>query len=250
LAGRFNGHLHDCCILFADEAFWPGDKAAEGTLKRIVTEDTLFIERKGIDGISMANRLKIIMASNEEWVVPAGVMERRFAVFDVSDAKAQSQEWFEPIYDELAHGGKEAMLFDLLRRDLGSWHPRKVIQTKALRDQQIRSLKPSDQWRLILLENGWLPGADSSAKNEAPSNGANDGGLFPHARKNVMGLKNVSDHVLGQILGSWKCSQRRWKNSRGWSFPPLGEMRAAWEQEYPDWEWDLTGLTEWEAPPM
>jgi hypothetical protein len=39
LVGRFNSHLRDTVLLFADEAFWPGDKAAEGTLKRIVNPD-------------------------------------------------------------------------------------------------------------------------------------------------------------------------------------------------------------------
>ena len=33
LAGKFNAHLHGCLFLFADEAYWPGDKAAEGVLK-------------------------------------------------------------------------------------------------------------------------------------------------------------------------------------------------------------------------
>jgi hypothetical protein len=38
-------------LLFADEAFWAGDRKGEGALKRMVTEPTLFIEQKGIDPI-------------------------------------------------------------------------------------------------------------------------------------------------------------------------------------------------------
>src|SRR5262249_19597172 len=49
LTGRFSGHLRDVVYLFADEAYWPGDKQAEGVLKRLVTEPTLTIEQKGID---------------------------------------------------------------------------------------------------------------------------------------------------------------------------------------------------------
>ena len=30
LTGNFNNHLKDCLVLFADEAFWAGDKAGEG----------------------------------------------------------------------------------------------------------------------------------------------------------------------------------------------------------------------------
>jgi hypothetical protein len=43
LVGRFNGHLRDTVLLFADEAYWPGNKGAEGTIKRLVTEPTIFI---------------------------------------------------------------------------------------------------------------------------------------------------------------------------------------------------------------
>src|SRR5262249_26523365 len=34
LVGHFNAHLQNCGFLFADEALWPGDKSAEGALKR------------------------------------------------------------------------------------------------------------------------------------------------------------------------------------------------------------------------
>lgn len=77
LVGSLNAHLLQVCLLFADEAFWPGDKSAEGMLKRMITEPTLFVEPKGLDGFEVKNRLSIIMASNEGWVVPASEDERR-----------------------------------------------------------------------------------------------------------------------------------------------------------------------------
>ena len=51
LTGRFNSHLRQCSFLFGDECYGPKDKSAEGTLKRIITEDTLTIEAKGRDAI-------------------------------------------------------------------------------------------------------------------------------------------------------------------------------------------------------
>ena len=126
LTGHFNNHLRDACYLFADEAYWPGDKKAEGNLKRLVTEPTLFIEGKGRDGISVSNMLHIIIASNENWVVPAGERERRYVMLDVPDIHLQEAAWFEPIYAELENGGYAAMLYDLLHHDLGGWHPRRL----------------------------------------------------------------------------------------------------------------------------
>ena len=85
LVGNFNAHLVDALFLFLDEAFWAGDKQGEGTLKALITERTLMIEPKGVDSFQMPNRLKILMASNNDWVVPASADERRYFVLDVSD---------------------------------------------------------------------------------------------------------------------------------------------------------------------
>ena len=90
LAGKFNYHLRDACFLFADEAYWPGDKSAEGALKRLITEPDLFIEGKGQNAFPAPNLLHVMMASNEDWIVPAGENERRYAVFDVPDIKMQN----------------------------------------------------------------------------------------------------------------------------------------------------------------
>ena len=85
LVGNFNAHLVDALFLFLDEAFWAGDKQGEGTLKALITERTLMIEPKGVDSFQMPNRLKILMATNNDWVVPASADERRYFVLDVSD---------------------------------------------------------------------------------------------------------------------------------------------------------------------
>ena len=42
------------------------------------------IEPKGIDSFQARNRLKILISSNEDWVVPVTSDERRFFVLEVS----------------------------------------------------------------------------------------------------------------------------------------------------------------------
>ena len=44
LIGNFNGHLRDAIFLFADEAFFAGDKTHVGTLKSLITEPYLTVE--------------------------------------------------------------------------------------------------------------------------------------------------------------------------------------------------------------
>ena len=72
LTGNFNGHLRDTVLLFADEAFFAGDRAHVGVLKALITEPTLTIEAKYANAVQMPNFVHLMMASNEEWVVPAG----------------------------------------------------------------------------------------------------------------------------------------------------------------------------------
>jgi Family of unknown function (DUF5906)/Bifunctional DNA primase/polymerase, N-terminal len=149
LTGTFNAHLRDCCMLFADEAFWPGFRNDEGTLKRIITEPTLFIEPKGLDASEVVNRMHVIMVSNNKWVIPASIDARRFAMFEVAEHHMQDAAWFKPLYAQMEEGGYAAMLHDLLQLDLGDWHPREIIRTDALYEQQMLSLDtldPVDAW--------------------------------------------------------------------------------------------------------
>jgi hypothetical protein len=62
---------------------------------------------------------KVTLASNNEWVIPAGAHERRYAVQEVADNRRQDANWFRPIYQEMRSGGLEAMLYDPLNYDLG-----------------------------------------------------------------------------------------------------------------------------------
>jgi hypothetical protein len=240
LTGHFNWHLRDLVLLFADEAFWPGDKSGEGTLKRIISEPTLSIERKGYDIIEVDNKLHVIIASNNDWVVPAGVDARRFAMFNVSEKHKQDQEYFTKLFEQMRNGGLQAMLHDLLAMDLGDWHPRNdVPQTKALHEQKNISLLPADQWWLNLLEEGILPGNVESANpaNQRPPfnpSRAESQHLFKHARETVPGLKHSSDNALGKILRDRGChsiGRMPTTDRRGWQFPSLSSCRLEWDSK-------------------
>ena len=77
---------------------------------------------------------------------------------EVADAHQQDEAWFKPIYKEMRNGGLEAMLYDLLARDLGDWRPRQIVRTAALGKTEDESLSPLDQWWLELLQSGVLSG--------------------------------------------------------------------------------------------
>jgi hypothetical protein len=160
VVGNFNNHMATCILLQADEAVWAGDKTAEGRLKGLVTSSVQQIEAKGVDSIPIKNYIRLIMTSNESWVVPAGREERRFAVLDVNPRCVGNYGYLAEIAAELDDGGREALLYDLLHFDLDSVDLRTIPKTRALLDQKERSLDSVPAWwlesgRITRHAQGW-----------------------------------------------------------------------------------------------
>ena len=154
LVGQFNSHLRDTVFLFADEAFFAGDKRHESVLKTMVTEDTLVVEGKGRDVEVTPNYLHIMMASNEDWVVPAGFDERRFLVLSVGEAHKQDHGYFKQIQDDLEAGGYSSLLYYLMTLDLHDYNVRRVPRTAALQEQIMFSMSPESAWWYDKLVDG------------------------------------------------------------------------------------------------
>ena len=157
LTGQFNAHMATCLLLQVDEGFWAGDKAAEGQLKGLITAEAQMIESKGIDPIRLRNYVRLMFSSNEGWVIPAGLEERRFCVLDVPPNVMQNSAYFAEMDAELAAGGREALLADLLAVDLDAAdapNPRKIPKTGALLEQKLRSLDSVQSWWYQRLESG------------------------------------------------------------------------------------------------
>ncbi len=167
ITGRFNSHLQNCICLFADEAFWAGDKSGEAKLKALVTEPTVAYEGKGRDAVMGKNLIHIVMASNSDWVVPAGLDgERRFAVFEVNDSRKDDHSFFRALNHQLDDGGRAAFLHDMLARDIKGWHPRNDIpQNGALAAQKLRGMEPEFAWWYSMLYAGELPGYDDEDRD-------------------------------------------------------------------------------------
>lgn len=154
LTGQSNAHMASCLLLQADEAMWAGDKAAEGRLKGLITSRIQMIESKGIDPIRMENRVRVMMTSNEEWVVPATGDERRYFILDVGSAAERNNQYFAELDEELDDGGRARFLHDMLSFDLSTFDIFAIPQTKALLDQKLRSLDPIDDFWFNRLYDG------------------------------------------------------------------------------------------------
>lgn len=142
--------------MFADEAFFAGDRQHEGELKGLVTERTLPIEGKGQNLVTLPNFLHVIMSSNSEWVVPASHDERRYAVFDVADNRIGDRKYFADIEVQMENGGLAAMIHELLHMDLSGFEVRDIPDSEALADQKKHSLDTLDRWWPAVRERGFV----------------------------------------------------------------------------------------------
>lgn len=235
LTGNFNAHLRGTCFLFADEAFFAGDRAGADVLKGLVTEPTITIERKGVDAFTARNRLKIMMASNSDWVVPAGTDERRYLVLDVSDVKKQDHAYFSALNAHMENGGIAALLHFLLSYDISAFNVRDVPHTAALDQQKLLSLPPLQAWLYARLyagqmmphDNEWITEQQRGEIVQAFADYVRaKGARFEHTDAAFIG------RALRKIFHDMKETHPRagrGQRKRCWVFPPLNEARRQFE---------------------
>jgi hypothetical protein len=137
---NFNFQLKECLMLYADEAFWSGDKQLGGNLKALITEEKRVIEKKGVDAFTVRNYTRLLMSSNDSWIAPTDIGCRRFCILDCPDHKVGDFAYFEAIEEEMANGGVGALLHFLLQRDLSGVNIREFPRTKAMLDNTERSM--------------------------------------------------------------------------------------------------------------
>lgn len=239
LVGKFNKHLRDICLLFCDEAVVTGS-STEGVLKGLITERDIPIEAKGVDVVSSENHLHIIMASNNEWVVPAGAESRRFAVFGVPSKYQGDQTYFKAIGDQMyKNGGLAAMAHDLMEMDLKGWHPEVARpHTDALEEQRVHSLKGFEKVWQDLLITGTLPrGKDLKAT------GMNSI-LFQVYASRVNKRDNAPTlNKIAEVLKKSGCENKKYDGRMYWEVLPLKDARLMWNKNF---KWPDLNTQEWE----
>jgi len=135
LTDKFNSYLSDSIVIYADEVLWPGDRKSANILKGRITETRIHRESKGVDAVEVDNLARVIIASNEDWIVPAGPQSRRWLVLNVNGSKAGNRDYFNRLMYEMNNGGRGALLHLLQNREITS-DLRVAPKTEALLEQR------------------------------------------------------------------------------------------------------------------
>jgi hypothetical protein len=196
--------------------------------------------------------VRILITGNADWLVPAAVEARRWGVFDVGTARLQDTKYFAEIDAEMANGGAQALMRELLNFDLSKVNLRQTPKTEALLDQKFASLAPEPKWWFEMLSSGSLPGGagdySSLAQDEhggaCPTTALYDRYIDSVRKTNVSRRSAESTfgrflhkHVPGLTKHDKKCSyfsteRAKWESGRGvYVFPSLKTCREAFESE-------------------
>ena len=158
LFDRFNSDLETAVFVDADEMLWAGDRGTADKLKSLITGGAITLEVKHGARWAVPNRLHIIMTTNHDHAVQAGVQDRRCFVLEVSAQKAQDASWFDPLYADFDNGGVEEFLWCLLKVNLKGWHPRQLPKTSESIEQQRFSADSISQWAQASIEADGIVG--------------------------------------------------------------------------------------------
>ena len=239
VVGNFNSHLADKLLIFVDEGFYAGDRRHASVLKGMITEPTVMIEPKGLNAFAIKNLRRVVFASNNDWVVPAGIEERRFAVFAVKPDRAQDRGYFGKIVKQLEGGGYEALLWDLLHHDLSKVDLFTLPTTNALWQQKQLSWDDATSFWFACLRSGHVPDKSGSWGYSNTGEVAKDelvmafAAKFPDSRDSSRALETKLGMAMNKLCPELRDGRLSMKirKDRPWGYrlPSLARCRELFE---------------------
>lgn len=261
VTGRFNGHLANCLVLQAEEAFWYKDYHAERVLKHLATGEYLAIERKGVDLVNMRNFTRLLLTTNKDAVWPTSIDDRRLAIFRVSPAHARDRTYFAAMLDQLEDGGYGRLLDFFLSREIDRDRLFDAPRTEALEEQAAYSLSPEEEWYLELLLSGELPFSNKTEVRDGGAARVPVSVLYDSYAESVPRryepmnekafgyfLRNLPGETTEQRVLVTSGRRGRRVRSRWYELPPLPHCRKAYSKrgraaiqawDEPEQEWSI-----------
>lgn len=200
LLGNFNSHLENCIFFVLDEAFWSGDKKAEGRLKDLITGSHHNIERKGQEPYKVENCTRVVILGNETWIVPASHDERRYAVFNVSEGRKRDNAFFRKIIRAMDAGGYRVLLRYLLDHDISDFDVNDAPNSAGLLEQKIATFELVEEWWHECLTNGEIVSLETDGWPETVAKDRLRDAYARYARHRNSRSRVPSDHAFGRAV--------------------------------------------------
>lgn len=147
----------------ANDLDWPADDLIDwyqhdmtDVARLPIADREMMVENKYRGAFMSPNLSFLMITTNDTHAITAGVAARRFFVLDVSTDKAGDREYFNALADQASNGGLEALMYDLIKRNLSNFNMRDVPKTDELQAQQKMSVNSIDEWLMECCEAGIL----------------------------------------------------------------------------------------------
>jgi len=155
--GRFNIQLMRTILVYLNEAFWSGDKSMEGRIKGIITDDDFSYEIKGGAIFGAKNVTRLILDSNEKYIVPATEDEGRYIVEGISDCKKGDKKFFTSVNDlRKSQRAMEKLMYFYMNFDYKPYehHLREAPKSQHLVEQIMQNFSKIQEWWYRNLQEG------------------------------------------------------------------------------------------------
>jgi len=245
LLGRFNAHHATALFVAAEEAFWAGDKKAEGALKHMVTSESVQLEKKGFDIVEMRSLARYMFAGNAEWLFPATADERRLFALTCGENHIKDYAYFSAMDDQLygegnrkhvpgqASPGLRSLLTFLQKLDISKLNVRDAPETAGLQRQRASTLEPHVQFMLNCLNDrrmgpfGWSNSKQRIAKHDLYK-------AFTDAARATGRTHLCSEATFARFLTEtfgW-ATKRTSSSPREWEVGPWNASRLAFQAKH------------------
>ena len=258
LFGQFSGHLATTVGLHLGEAATASSEKAEGLMKALVTDRTRMSERKGIDGVPVANCLHVLMSSNQDWILRVAPEDRRYCIVDVCEERMPKEEYVG-LRKHMLSGGAAALHAFLAARDITRFdvvRDRPAGGVAELR-QKAHSVEGLDAAWFEILQSGELPAFCEEREDGSvwlPSSSFLEILNLTRRPRKPYGSNLLRNLLVGHDdagMGFEKERQNavRQKGPQGYVIPPLAEARRRWDARRFLHTWDDDGEAGWIVPP-
>nr|WP_281729468.1 primase-helicase family protein [Proteus mirabilis] len=211
ISSNFNSVLENKLMVFFDEAF-AGTNQATDTLKGLITEDKLRIERKGFDTYFVDNYIRIVMASNRENIIRFEKDERRYLYIDVPESNKLTHKEFDEYYLWERNGGANKLFGYLKSLNIDNFNPRIAPKTNELNSAKMYSFSGSEQIIFHILN-------DENSFNEVFIQNKNWTMIYKQALNlsQIYGVRKdlINDIALGKLLTKLGLKKKRKRTSEG-----------------------------------
>jgi len=159
--GQFNAHLITNILCVLQEFAWSKKSSYDSLLKEMITETSKAIDQKYKSQMMIDSYSRLVITSNEDWVVPAGGKdERRYCVITFpKEVSPALKSKLDALYAWKAKSplvASAALMHYLTSRDLRAYSIDKAPHTKGLEEQKRHALKGIEEFVFQALSNGFF----------------------------------------------------------------------------------------------